>query len=180
MPADERRELAHHRLVLEGRFGPALSVRRTSISVFAMLQSTIQLMGKIAREVVIHQRIIDIRTLAALDMAGLGAVVILVEYFLGIVLPFGLGLVSLRQGGVPTTDPVSWPGILGLWLLAISANYVPLFLYAVRLKRTNRVDIEGRPAMANARRYGLQQIIILLPFAVVLLALLQERQRRRR
>ena len=38
---------------------------------------------------------------------------------------------------------------------------------------------EGQPELANAKRYGVQQVIILVPFLVVVLALIQESHRER-
>ncbi|HUH97698.1 MAG TPA: hypothetical protein VLZ89_10090 [Anaerolineales bacterium] len=116
---------------------------------------------------------ISIRKLAAVDMAWLGTRVIVTEYALGVILPFLLGLLSLRSG---LRDPKISNGeiILGIWLVTIAANYIPLFIYAVLIAKAGTVKEEGQPEIANAKRYGIQQIIILVPFLVVIAAIVQE------
>lgn len=105
-------------------------------------------------------------------MAWLGARVILAEYAFGIIFPLALGILSLRGFG--------WAHVLGLWLIGIAANYVPLFIYAVLIVRGGTVKEEGAPEIAHAKRYGLQQVIILVPLLVVVIALVQEALQRRK
>jgi hypothetical protein len=120
---------------------------------------------------------ISIRKLAAVDMAWNGTRFILIEFALGIVLPLFLGLLSLRAGlFAPVRTPWEW--VLGLWLVTIGANYVPLFIYAVLIARGGTVKEEGLPEVAHARRYGVQQVMILVPFMVVIVAILQEMRRK--
>lgn len=116
---------------------------------------------------------IDIRKLAAVDMVWLGTRLILAEYGLGIVLPLILGLLSIRSG---LFRPIhsTWQAVMGVWLVSIAANYIPLFIYAVLIAKGGTVKEEGQPELARAKRYGIQQVIILVPFLVVLLALRQE------
>jgi len=121
---------------------------------------------------------IEVRKLAAVDMAWLGTRVIVTEYALGIILPAVLGILSFRSG-LAQTDKANWQTMLGIWLITISANYVPLFVYAVLIARAGTVRQEGLPEFAHAGRYGIQQTIILVPLFVVLLALAQERKRRK-
>ena len=63
---------------------------------------------------------------------------------------------------------------MGFWLVSIAANYIPLFIYATVIARGRTVKEEGGPELVRAKRYGVQQVITLVPFLVVLLALLQE------
>ena len=114
---------------------------------------------------------INIRKLAALDMAWLGTRAIVAEYALGVILPLILGLLSLRSG---LRDASAWETDLGIWLITIAANYVPLFIYAVLIAKAGTAKEEGQPEIVHAKRYGVQQIIILVPFLVVIAALLQE------
>jgi len=120
---------------------------------------------------------INIRKLAAVDMAWLGARVIVTEYALGVVLPLILGVLSLRSG---IFRPVhsTWPAVMGIWLVGIAANYIPLFLYAVLIARGSTVKEEGQPELARAKRYGVQQVILLVPLLVIIVALLQEAHQR--
>ena len=120
---------------------------------------------------------INIRKLVAVDMAWLGTRVIVAEYALGVVLPLALGLISIRSGLLGAVL-VSWETALGVWLVSIAANYIPLFIYAVLIARGGTVMEEGQPEIVHAKRYGAQQIIILVPFLVVVLALVQEGRRR--
>jgi hypothetical protein len=122
-------------------------------------------------------KLIKIRKLAAVDMAWLGTRIIVGEYAFGILLPLALGLLTLRHTLLAPHPSVS-QFILGIWLLGIAANYVPLFLYAVSIARSGTVQAEGKPELARARRYGLQQVMILVPLHVVVVAFLQERRHR--
>jgi hypothetical protein len=120
---------------------------------------------------------INIRKLAAVDMAWLGSRVIVAEYGLGIVMPLALGLLSLRAALLGSVV-FGWEAVVGAWLIAIAINYIPLFIYSVLIARAGTVQAEGRPEIAHARRYGFQQGIILVPFFVVLLAVIQETKRK--
>jgi hypothetical protein len=135
---------------------------------------------------------INIRKLAAVDMAGLGTRVIVVEYALGILLPLILGVISIRSG---LKGPAGWQAVSGFWLavshrravavrgtngVAIACNYIPLFIYAVLIAKAGTVQEEGQPEFVHLRRYSLQQVIILIPCGVVVLALNQEYNRRRK
>ena len=111
-------------------------------------------------------------------MVGLGTRIIVAEYAIGIALPLILGLLSFRAG-LSDESPVWWQIVLGIWLIGIAANYLPLFIYAVLIARGGTVKEEGQPELVRAKRYGTQQVIILVPFLVVVLALGQEARRER-
>jgi hypothetical protein len=116
---------------------------------------------------------INIRKLAAVDMVWLGTRVIVAEYALGVLLPLILGLISIRSGFIRLVPSV-WEAALGIWLVTIAPNYIPLFIYAILLAKAGTVEEEGRPELAHAKRYGVRQVVILAPFLVVILALAQE------
>jgi hypothetical protein len=118
---------------------------------------------------------IDVRKLAAVDMVWLGTRVVVAEYALGIVLPLVLGVISIRVGLFGIVQ-VGWQTALGFYLVSIAANYIPLFIYAVLIAKGGSVKEEGQPELVHAKRYGIQQVIILVPLLVVILALLQESQ----
>lgn len=122
-------------------------------------------------------KIIEVRKLAAVDMVWLGTRVVVAEYALGVVLPLALGVLSLRSG-LATPGYSTWQVALSAWLVAISINYVPLFLFAVSMARSGTVMAIGTPELKHARRYGFQQVIILVPLLVVILAIAQELRRR--
>ena len=117
---------------------------------------------------------INIRKLAAVDMVFLGSKVIIAEYAFGVLLAFVLGVLSLRSG-LKGPSIVDWEVALGFWLISIAANYIPLSIYSVLIARAGTVKEEGQPELVRAKRYGAQQVIILVPFLVVVIALIQER-----
>jgi hypothetical protein len=116
---------------------------------------------------------IEVRKLAAVDMVWLGTRAVVAEYALGVVLPALLGLVSLRAA-TEQPDLYNWQLISGIWLLAIAANYVPLFLYAVSMARAGTAQALGLPELRRAKQYGTQQVIILIPFFMLALSVVQE------
>jgi hypothetical protein len=120
--------------------------------------------------------VIEVRKLAAVDMVWLGKRIVVAEYALGVVLPLALGIFSIRVG---VTHESTWQTIIGAWLVTIAANYVPLLLYAWSIMRAGTVEQEGRPELARARRYGIQQSMILVPLLVVGVAVAQEHRRQR-
>lgn len=121
---------------------------------------------------------INIRKLAAVDMVFLGSKVIIAEYACGMLLPFILGVLSIRSG-FKGPSIVGWELAMGVWLISIAANYIPLFVYSVLIARAGTVKEEGQPELARAKRYGTQQVIIRVPFLVVVIALIQEQGRRK-
>lgn len=113
---------------------------------------------------------INLRKLAAMDMALHGVRIITAEFAIGIVLPLALGLLSLRSGPLG----LDWQTVSGVWLIGIAANYLPLFFYAVAIARAGTAKAEGEPEFARARRYNVQQLLILVPFLIAVAALVQE------
>jgi len=121
-------------------------------------------------------KMINIRKLAAIDMAWLGTRVIVAEYALGVIFPLTLGLLSIRAVFLGS-QTAAWEAVLGVWLLFIGLNYMPLLIYAILIARAGTAKQESQAEMAHAKRYGLQQVIILVPLMVIILALVQERHR---
>ena len=123
--------------------------------------------------------LIEVRKLAALDMAWLGTRLVLAEFALGVVLPAALGTLFLGLGLARHAELYHWLVLGGIWLLTIAANYVPLFLYAVVLARAGTVQEEAQAARPHIRRYVLQQALILVPLSVLALSVAQEQGRRK-
>ena len=123
--------------------------------------------------------LIEVRKLAALDMAWLGTRLVLAEFALGVVLPAALGTLYLGWGLARHAELYHWLVLGGIWLLTIAANYVPLFLYAVVLARAGTVQEEAQAARPHIRRYVLQQALILVPLSVLALSVAQEQGRRK-
>jgi hypothetical protein len=121
---------------------------------------------------------VNIRKLVALDIVLHGTRFILAEDAFGVVVLFLLGLSSIRAGpkGIINSN---WQTLLGFWLLAVAANYIPPFIYAVLIARGGTVKEEGEPELEHAKRYTLQQVIIFVPLLVVIAAIVQEAGKRR-
>ncbi len=123
-------------------------------------------------------RFISIRKLAALDMVFHGPKLILAEFGLGVFLPLILGVAFVAASHLQ----LSFESLLGGYLLCIALNYVPLLLYSIGLARRKNaaelVTLELAQKDRYARKYGGQSLLLLVPFAVLLLALFQEWQKR--
>ena len=110
--------------------------------------------------------LLSVKTLAAVDLYGRSGTshrrrLITWEFVLGTVGSAALGILSLGRGQ-------GWTIVLGLWLIGISANYLPLALYARTLSKGDRLDVEvaGLDLSAEIRRYSVMQIWLLVPFVV--------------
>jgi hypothetical protein len=111
---------------------------------------------------------INLRKLAAIDIAFLGRNVIVAEFAAGVVLSAALGLfVLFRQHSF-------WQIVLGKYLISLGINYLPMFAYAVAIPTRERAREEiagelgddGR-AMSKYRR---QSLLLLVPLLVPILA----------
>ena len=122
---------------------------------------------------------LNVARLAELDMAWHGPRLILWEFGIGVIGPAALGLLSLRYMVAHGLSLLSWPGLLGVELLAIALNYVPLLVHALRLRRY-RSRLQSTKSYiemdsTEARSYGVRQLWLLVPGAVVLFAIRQSR-----
>ena len=116
---------------------------------------------------------INIRKLVAIDLLLHGPRFIIIEFALGIVFLLAFGMMTL-YADLAGRVRSSWGFVLGFWLVAMAVNYIPLFIYAVQINRNRTAKQEGEPELANVKRYSVQQVVILIPFLVMALALLQE------
>jgi hypothetical protein len=116
--------------------------------------------------------VIDLRKLAAVDVAFLGSRFILTEFSFGVFVSLGLGVLTLVRiaslGGI----------IIGTYLLCIGINYVPLLLHAISLVRhgTARQEIadELHDKRRMFRKYRRQSLLLLVPLALPILTLVQQ------
>jgi hypothetical protein len=123
-----------------------------------------------------RERIINVRKLAALDMALHGARFILAEFSFGVVACGAGGVWILTRSGQSALTL-----LLGVALLSAAASYVVLLLHAVSLARTG----DPRAAVAYELehrdrylwQYSVQQLLIFVPLAIPILALLQGRRK---
>jgi len=115
------------------------------------------------------------RKLAAIDIVFLGSKLIISEFAGGVLLCIALGTFVLFRGHS------FWQLILGLYLVSLGINYVPMLAYAIAIttKQSARAELgnelkDKRRAMAKYRR---ESILLLVPLLVPIVALAQERSR---
>ena len=113
-----------------------------------------------------------VRKLVALDIVLHGPRFIMIEFGVGtpVILAFGLWLMSGSLGY-----------LLGVYLLLTGLNYVPLLIYAVLVVSGNSARRETEYGLAHdrhyVRRYSTQQLLLFVPLAVLILAIVQELKR---
>ena len=114
-------------------------------------------------------RIINIRRLVAWDITLHGSRFIIVE--------FGKGTPALIVFAYCLmTTVVGFD--LGLYIFLVGTNYLVPLVYAIIISGLGSAKGEVSPDLARdkhfVRKYGFQQLLILVPFAVLLLMLIQE------
>jgi hypothetical protein len=118
---------------------------------------------------------INLRKLAAIDIAFLGSKLIIAEFAGGVLLCGVLGMLVLFQGGSFTQL------VLGVYLIALAINYVPMLIYAISLTRGNSARMElGQELNEKSRlvvKYRRQSLLLLVPLVVPILALKQKRHK---
>jgi hypothetical protein len=124
-----------------------------------------------------RERIISVRKLAALDLALRGPRFILTEFAATTLVGLGIGLFVLWRSATQAGGPAIGSILFGAYMVAIGCNYVPLLVYAVGLARhgdaARVVAYELAHKEAAVRKYSTQQAPLLVPFAVLALALWQ-------
>jgi hypothetical protein len=119
---------------------------------------------------------LNVRRLAALDMHGARGTrrrrrIILAEFALGTIGSFVLGVWALTWNEASGV-------VVGIWLLGLAANYLPLTAHVLALWRPGVLEAElaGADLRAELRRYTRAQIWVLVPFWVAGSALAQARR----
>jgi hypothetical protein len=117
--------------------------------------------------------VIEIRRLAAADIAFLGSRFILSEFSIGVFGSLGLGILTLvRTHSVGGT-------FFGAYLLCIGANYVPLLVHSIDLVRlgTAKQEIADELQEKNMmfRKYRRQSLLLLVPLVVPVVSIVQWR-----
>jgi len=129
------------------------------------------------------ERIINVRKLAALDIAFHGYRFILIEFGGGVLicLALGLWLTSIAFPLSQNTGPLRL--VTGIYIISLAMNYTPLLIYAILIARRTSAQQEVAAELAErdryARMYGVQQALLLVPLAIPILALVQEARRKR-
>jgi hypothetical protein len=126
--------------------------------------------------------VINIRKLAALDIAFHGPTFILIEFALGVLGCAALGLFSLYFGLFHGPNHTLFAVLMGCFLLLIALNYVPLLIYAISIVKHKSAhqevvyELEHRDKYAG--KYLRQSTLLLIPLAIPTLAVYQELQKR--
>ncbi len=103
---------------------------------------------------------LNLRQLAAVDMALHGARLMLVEFGVGVFLPLGLGLLFFVRGH----GGMRW--LLGTYLVLIALNYVPLLIFSLRLRTRENAEEEIADLLndrAALVRLSKQSLFLLMP-----------------
>jgi hypothetical protein len=121
-----------------------------------------------------RERFINIRKLAALDIMYRGQRTILLEFGFGVFFLFILGIVFLlfAHHRTPVTTAV------GIYLLFLGLNYIPLLGYSlsISMKKSAQQEVAFELAHQDVyrKKYGVQQMLILVPLAIIALVIVQE------
>jgi len=126
--------------------------------------------------------VINIRKLAALDIAFHGPKFILIEFALGVLGCAALGVFSLFFGLFHGPNHSLFAIIMGCFLMWIALNYVPLLIYAISIARHKSAQQEVAYELEHKNKYTgkytLQSLLLLVPLAVPMLAAHQELKKR--
>jgi hypothetical protein len=126
---------------------------------------------------------INIRKLAALDLVFHGSRFVVIEFGGAVVLAAALAALTLRSALSAPGRPVVWEIALRVFLATVGANYLPLLLHTVSLIRSGtareEVAAELQQVRESQRRYGTQQLLLVVPFAVLAISVAQMFTRRR-
>ena len=120
--------------------------------------------------------VLNARKLAALDLVFLGSKVIIAEFASGIFLSAALGFFILLRGHGSLVQVV-----LGLYLISIGINYVPMLVYAIAISKANSARAELGSELDNQRaamaKYRRQSLWLLVPLSVPVVVITQTRKR---
>lgn len=87
--------------------------------------------------------VINIRKLAAIDILFFGSKLILAEFGAGVLLSTALGIFVLVHGHS------FWQAVLGVYLVCLGINYIPMFAYAVDITRKQSAREEIAQELAD-------------------------------
>jgi hypothetical protein len=121
-----------------------------------------------------EERYVNIRKLAALQLYYRGASVKLFEFGFAVFALGGLGLASI----VLSVKHSLLIEVIGVYLFFIGVNYIPLLVYGIAIIRAGTVKEEAladeSDPVSVRRRYGFQQLLLMVPLFIPLLAIQQE------
>ena len=116
---------------------------------------------------------INPRKLAAIDIVFLGSKLIIAEFTGGVLLCLALGGFTLVRASS------FWGYVLGLYLISLGFNYVPMLIYGIAITQSQSAHAEIEDELTDKRlamaKYRRQSVFLLVPFLVVVVALLRRR-----
>jgi len=113
--------------------------------------------------------VLNARKLVAIDLVFLGSKAIIAEFSAGVFLSAALGIfVLVREHGSVAQI------VLGLYLISLGVNYIPMLLYAIAITRARSAPAElggelddMRVTMAKYRRHSLWLLVpLVVPLTV--------------
>ena len=112
----------------------------------------------------------SVRRLAAIDMHGLHGTsrrrrLVLAEFVSAAVALIVIGVTVVVAARAVTGR------LVGCWMIGAGLNYVPLAVHAPRLRRPSvlAAELEGVDVSGELRRYGVLQLSIFVPLALVVI-----------
>jgi hypothetical protein len=116
------------------------------------------------------------RRLAAVDVVYLGPRLTVVEFACGVIGPAAIGILTLHR----------WPSasgtLVGVYMLSMALNYVPMLWHAVDLVRHRSAKAAIADESGNLQvlfsRYRRQSLWLLVPLAAPIAAYVQRSRRR--
>jgi hypothetical protein len=113
--------------------------------------------------------LINPRKLAAIDIVFLGSKFVIAEFAGGVVLCAALGtFVLFRAHSLKQL-------VLGLYLISLGINYLPMLVYALAITRADSARAEMGDELDNKRwamtKYRRQSVLLLVPLLVPIVAL---------
>ena len=119
-------------------------------------------------------RFIIVRKLVAFDLHFRRPLLVLVEFAFGVFGMGALGFAAVFSGYARSFVALG----IGIYLLFLGIDYAPLLVYAVAILRKGSPDSELREELAQIGRYrakyGLQHVLVMVPFMIPVLAVSQE------
>lgn len=118
---------------------------------------------------------IDLRKLAAIDIAFLGPKFVFVEYVVGVFFSVGLACFVLFRSSS------FWQMALGTYFICLGINYVPMLGWAIAISSRQNAQMELGSELADKRhamtKYRRQSLVLLIPLLPVALMIARKRSR---
>ena len=122
---------------------------------------------------------INVRKLSAIDLHFIGPKIILAEFGLGVPIMLALGILSLRVGLIRTH--AAWQIMLGVYLLLLVINYIPMLWCAIDIARHGTAAAELGDELSDKgaamRKYRRQSLWLLVPLAVPVVWIVQRKDK---